>query len=661
MPQSNISATTLEQAIEQYATVLQRLVQATKPATLSAVTPPKSEDTEQPADLKLHSTVEAKTLDTGNSPDMLSARTPVNETVAENQSIPALVLEVLTMRDRVQAVLEIIKTSPELAPPSGESLEKLSHFDETLRKQAGAIALFSQSADWRASFSPKETYWWWFLKAPTTPWSDRLDWLWSAVSVSFLTVSLGLMGDIAPRFLTGGPDSFGAFTVSAQSVLTLLVAGGALTKAGQEALKSFLKAINIPEKYWHELGAFGSLIVVCIFFSLRQSLPQIGTNFYTNPGIESRRNGDWSSAESQFKRAIQLNADDAQAHFQLGLLYEDLQLIDQARPQYQLAIQGGIPAATNNLARLNIMKKEYTAAVSLLLKAYDPFCGGGSIPLEAQRLGLEAHGSDLNPVAVLITKALIEIPPKFKDKPPVNPEAQKKLKTARWYGAQGLAEDVRYYGQWMRDEAFKRIGHLYPKVNLPQEYGGGEATVIAWLWARTVKCPNPACGAQMPLVKSFALSTKKGKEAWVEPVIDRSQQPPIVQFEIRTQEIQEKKYKEAKTDAERNSISLKPPDGTMNRKGATCICCETPVPFDYIRTEGQAKLIGAQLMAIVAEGQRQRMYLQPNAEHEVIASQVQTEWKPETELSTHPQYMATPRYGMTHHCDLWEQCDFVRC
>nr|WP_322711479.1 tetratricopeptide repeat protein [Nostoc sp. ChiSLP03a]MDZ8212705.1 tetratricopeptide repeat protein [Nostoc sp. ChiSLP03a] len=371
MLQFNISATTLEQAIEQYTTVLQKLLQAAKPATPSA-TPSKSEDTEQPANTKkLYLNVETEKRDTDNSPDVLSPITPVNETAAENQSIPALVLEVLAMRDRVQAVLEIIKNSPELAPPSGESLEKLSHLDETLRKQAGAIAPFTQSADWRASFSPKETYWWWFLKAPTTPWSDRLDWLWSAVSVTFLTVSLGLMGDIAPRFLTGSPDSFGAFTVSAQSVLTLLLAGGALTKAGQEALKSFLKATNIPEKYWHELGAFSSLLVVCIFFILRQSLPQIGTTFYTNPGIENRRIGDWSSAEEQFKRAIQLNADDAQAHFQLGLLYEDLQLIDQARPQYQLAIQGGIPAATNNLARLNIMKKEYTAAVSLLLKALD--------------------------------------------------------------------------------------------------------------------------------------------------------------------------------------------------------------------------------------------------------------------------------------------------
>src|SRR5579883_3001105 len=132
----------------------------------------------------------------------------------------------------------------------------------------------------------------------------------------------------------------------------------------------------------------------------------------------------------------------------------------------------------------------------------DPFCGGGSIPLEAQRLGLEAHASDLNPVAVLINKALIEIPPKFAGCPPVNPESREKYLHKEWKGAEGLAEDVRYYGKWMRDEAWKRIGHLYPKVTLPKEYGGGEATVIAWIWARTVKCPNPACRTQMPLIRS---------------------------------------------------------------------------------------------------------------------------------------------------------------
>ncbi|MGA1263429.1 MAG: DUF1156 domain-containing protein, partial [Prochlorothrix sp.] len=152
--------------------------------------------------------------------------------------------------------------------------------------------------------------------------------------------------------------------------------------------------------------------------------------------------------------------------------------------------------------------------------AYDPFAGGGSIPLEAQRLGLEAHASDLNPVAVLINKALIEIPPKFKDLPPVNPENRRKKNISSWRGAQGLAADVRFYGAWMRERAFEQIGHLYPRVKInPGDTEGTDATVIAWLWARTVKCPNPACGCAMPLVRSFQLSTKKGKEAWVEPII----------------------------------------------------------------------------------------------------------------------------------------------
>ena len=233
--------------------------------------------------------------------------------------------------------------------------------------------------------------------------------------------------------------------------------------------------------------------------------------------------------------------------------------------------------------------------------------------MEAQRLGIEAHGSDLNPVAVLITKALIEIPPKFKDKPPVNPEARKTKDINQWRGAQGLAEDVRYYGQWMRDEAEKRIGHLYPKVELPEEHGGGEATVIAWLWARTVKCPNPACGCQMPLVRSFQLSKKKGKEAWVEPIIDRSQNPPVTIFEVKTGK-------------------GKPIEGTTSRKGAVCLACATPTNLDYVRNEGQEGRMDAQLMAIVAEGDRGRIYLSPNDEHEKIAVSAQPEWKPETEL-----------------------------
>jgi putative DNA methylase len=231
----------------------------------------------------------------------------------------------------------------------------------------------------------------------------------------------------------------------------------------------------------------------------------------------------------------------------------------------------------------------------------DPFCGGGSIPLEAQRLGLTAYASDLNPVAVLITKALIEIPPKFGNLPPVHPDARLGVgASGTWKGAAGLAEDVRRYGAWMRDEAERRIGHLYPKVRLPKEQGGGEATVIAWLWARTVACPNPACGARMPLVRSFGLSTKKGKETWVQPIVDRAAK--TVRFGVGTG---------------RGT----PPEAPKVGRGASfrCLVCDQVASEDHIKVESRAGRMNAQLMAIVAEGQRSRAYLPPSPEHDRIA------------------------------------------
>ncbi|WP_026733570.1 DUF1156 domain-containing protein [Fischerella sp. PCC 9605] len=223
----------------------------------------------------------------------------------------------------------------------------------------------------------------------------------------------------------------------------------------------------------------------------------------------------------------------------------------------------------------------------------DPFCGGGSIPLEAQRLGLEVYGSDINPVAVLITKALIEIPPKFANQPPVNPDSRKNsLKTQKWYGAQGLAEDVRYYGQWMRDEAFKRIGHLYPKVNLPQEYDGGEATVIAWLWARTVKCPNPGCGIHTPLLSSFVLSSKKGKESYLIPKVFNQQ------IELSVSKAPPKDY-ETPNKGLKHGIS-----GVFE-----CIACKTVTTRNYVSQEAKAKRLGALQTAVIVEGKRGRLYL----------------------------------------------------
>lgn len=268
----------------------------------------------------------------------------------------------------------------------------------------------------------------------------------------------------------------------------------------------------------------------------------------------------------------------------------------------------------------------------------DPFAGGGAIPLEAQRLGLEAHASDLNPVAVLINKAMIEIPPKFAGLPPVNPERHGPTdRSVRWKGAAGLADDVRYYGKWMRDEAERRIGHLYPKVTLPKEQGGGEATVIAWLWARTVTCPNPACGATMPLVRSFVVSKKKGSEAYVEPVVreDRSGMEFVVH--------------QGKRDEA----------GTVDRKGARCLVCDSAVPFTYLRSEGKAARMGQQLMAIVAEGRRSRSYLSPLREHQRVASEVDAWWRPNQMISHWPGRTNVVEYGMTTFGDLFTERQLV--
>ncbi len=280
----------------------------------------------------------------------------------------------------------------------------------------------------------------------------------------------------------------------------------------------------------------------------------------------------------------------------------------------------------------------------------DPFAGGGSIPLEAQRLGLEAHASDLNPVAVMINKALIEIPPRFANRPPVNPgaraaspqkgQAGMPALQVEWKGASGLAADVRYYGEWMRERAWERIGHLYPTYGAPAASGqkGEQAaraaeTVIAWLWARTVKCPNPACGAQMPLVRSFDLSKKKGKTAWVEPQVDpRTRQ---ISFEVK------------------QGIKGSGREGTVGREGAVCIACDTAVPLTHIRDEGKAGRMSAQLMAIVTEGNNGRNYHSPNLEHVKIAEQAQPEWKPDHPLPHNPRDFKTPNYGMRTFADLF--------
>ncbi len=259
----------------------------------------------------------------------------------------------------------------------------------------------------------------------------------------------------------------------------------------------------------------------------------------------------------------------------------------------------------------------------------DPFAGGGAIPLEAQRLGLKAYAGDLNPVAVMINKAMIEIPPRFADLPPVNPRDRTAMLGGAdgYQGAQGLAADVRYYGEWMRTEAFRRIGHLYPKVKDPET--GEDFTVIAWIWARTVKCPNPACGCEMPLVHSFWLSKKKGHETWAEPHFHDGKFTFTIHHDkdIRIEE-------------------------TVNRTGAICAHCKTNVDFSHIRQEGQAGRFIPRMMAVVAE-HNGRVYIAPD-DIQVKASNCPLPNEvPQTNLPEKALSFRVQAYGMTKHRDLF--------
>ncbi len=283
---------------------------------------------------------------------------------------------------------------------------------------------------------------------------------------------------------------------------------------------------------------------------------------------------------------------------------------------------------------------------------HDPFAGGGALPLEAQRLGLEAYASDLNPVAVLINKAMIEIPPKFANQPPVNPEARESGNAfeREWKGAQGLAEDIRYYGKWMRDEAEKRIGHLYPKVKITEEmvkerpdlkkYLGRELTVIAWIWARTVKSPNPAfADVDVPLASTFMLSTKKGKEAYVEPVIEGKSYRFLVKVGMPSDP------KAAKSGTKRA--------GSGSRFVCLMSSPPAPIPFDHIRHEGKAGRIGQRLMAVVLEGDRGRLYISPQAAVETSAELSPPIDIPVVPLPERALGFRVQEYGMTKWDELF--------
>ena len=270
---------------------------------------------------------------------------------------------------------------------------------------------------------------------------------------------------------------------------------------------------------------------------------------------------------------------------------------------------------------------------------YDPFSGGGSIPLEAQRLGLPAYGSDLNPVAVMIGKAMIEIPPKFKDMSPIHPSINDR---SFYRNAEGLAEDVKYYGQWVREKAFERIGYLYPKVELPQKYGGGAGTVIAWVWARTVPSPDPAFSdVQVPIAASFLLSPKNGKEAWIEPIVNR--EAKSISYRVRY--------------GGTNEELSKAREGSKAGRGANfrCVISDTAITSDYVKAKGMAGKLGTVLIGIVAEGSRGRIYVSADVRHEAVAFSAKPQWWPENDLPKDIKACWTTNYGMKTFGDLFTE------
>ena len=275
-----------------------------------------------------------------------------------------------------------------------------------------------------------------------------------------------------------------------------------------------------------------------------------------------------------------------------------------------------------------------------LPRLLDPFAGGGSIPLEANRLGFEAHAGDLNPIAVLLNKCNLELVPRWLGCAPANPKDRSRIGgTEAWNGVNGLAADVRHYGRLIQDVAQQRIGNLYPRVWLPKQYSGSKSNVIAWLWARTVASPNPAViGAHVPLVRSFVLSSKKANRAWVEPLIDPS--TGTYRFTVRTG-------------------SGLPPKGTVSRRGGRCLLTGVPLPFPFIRAEGKSGKMNERLMAIVAEGTRGRVYLDPTDEMEEIAQSAVPRWQPETDLPEYALGFRVQPYGMTKHADLFTKRQLV--
>jgi len=286
-----------------------------------------------------------------------------------------------------------------------------------------------------------------------------------------------------------------------------------------------------------------------------------------------------------------------------------------------------------NAATAEIMKSTGGKPPSLL----DPFAGGGAIPFEAQRLGINSYAHDLNPVAVAINKAMIEIPPRFANFSPINQVIREKLNLLPndWTGSQGLSEDIRYYGEALKQETYSRIGSVYPTIKLPKEHGNSKVNVVAWVWARTVKCPNPACNCKSPLIRSFTICKKKGNIASIHPVVEDG----TISYKMEYGKII--------------------PGGTINRTGAKCISCGASIPLDYVRSEGKAHRMGNDLIAIIADGPKGKVYLPPTIEHALAADIKLPENSSYSPMPKQALGFRIQRYGVTSFEELYSNRQLV--
>ena len=357
---------------------------------------------------------------------------------------------------------------------------------------------------------------------------------------------------------------------------------------------------------------------------------------------------DPSECKDEFRTEPEQNAERNRLHNIIKRLViwktcNDENLLAEAR--YEIAYS----AARNNGENLNVFRAKFKNDPKAVLHylrdhcpaVYDPFCGGGSIPLEAQRLVLCARGSDLNPLSALLNKAMIELPPKFHNRKPVNPDADpigmftgtgRNRTRAPWKGTAGLANDIRYYGAWMREEAYKRIGHLYPKAQLPD---GTSATVIGWLWARTIPCINPVCGLQMPLMKTFQLSTKEGNQHWTKPVVDRKTN--VISWIVQ------------------KHIDGVPKRGTVGRSGAYCFACGASIKLPYVREQAKAGKMEKTMTGVIAEGYQRRLYISPTDEHIKASLLAEPTWRPRGKIPEKALGISLQNYGFDHWHQLYTE------